>query len=185
MWYSINWKFWESSYPDHLKPQVLTWMIVGILSTALSLFYQLSICIVLVNIAGVSEKLIMSSKRKKTKEKDDKRELYKQAAEAFRQGLFPSVTASAAHYQVNHKTLRELVNSEGEYVGGGRKLSAFTREEESRLVKFVSDRLSLGCGIDFSQLSNIMQELANALQASNPDREFPSCWVSNYPHESC
>ena len=127
----------------------------------------------------------MSSKKKKIKDKkDEKRELYLQAAGAFRQGLFPSMTACAKHYNVNHKTLAECLKSKREYVGGGRKSTAFTAEEETKLVNFVSDRLSVGCGIDFSQLCNLMQELANALQASNPDRKFPSSWVSNFPHES-
>ena len=31
---------------------------------------------------------------------------------------------------------------------------------------------------------SVMQELANTLQAPNPDREFPSSWESNYPQES-
>ena len=132
----------------------------------------------------VSEQLIMSSKKKKLKEKDERREQYNQAAEAFRQGLFPSVTACAGHFGVNHKTLMDCIKSEREFVGCGRKSSTFTTEEESRLVKFVSDRLSLGCGIDFSQLCTVIQELANTLQTSNPEREFPSSWVSIYTHES-
>ena len=82
----------------------------------------------------------MSSKRKKTKDnKDDKRELYNQAKEAFHQGLFPSVTACAVHFKVNHKTLGECIKFKREYVGGERKGQAFTTEEESRLVQFVSD----------------------------------------------
>ena len=96
----------------------------------------------------------MSSKKKKTKEKDERRELYNQAAEAFRQGLFPSMTACAGHFGVNHKTLIKCLESEREYVGCGRKSSTFSMEEESKLVKFVSDHLSLGCGINFSQLSH-------------------------------
>ena len=57
---------------------------------------------------------------------------------------------------------------------------AFTTEEESRLVKFVSDRLSLGCGIDFSQLCTVIQELANTHQApdlhqARPPSAFQLC----------
>ena len=111
----------------------------------------------------------MSSKKKKIKEKDERRELYNQAADAFRQGLFPSVTACAGHFGVNHKTLIKCLKSEREYVGCGRKSSTFSTEEEAKIVQHVSDRLSVGCGIDFSQLCNVMQELANTLQASNPD----------------
>ena len=116
----------------------------------------------------------MSSKKRKLKEKDERREQYNQAAEAFRQGLFPSVTACAGHFGVNHKTLMNCIKSEREFVGCGRKSSTFTKEEESRLVKFVSDRLSLGSGIDFSQLCTVIHELANTLQTSSPEREFPS-----------
>ena len=87
----------------------------------------------------VSEQLIMSSKKKKLKEKDERREQYNQAAEAFRQGLFPSVTACAGHFGVNQKNLMNCIKSEREFVGCGRQSSTFTTEEESRLVKFVSD----------------------------------------------
>ena len=104
-------------------------MIVGIVSSALSLRY-------LEYLSIVSEQLIMSSKKKKLKEEDERREQYNQAAEAFRQGLFPSVTACAGHFGVNHKTLMNCIKSEREFVGCGRKSSTFTTEEESRLVKF-------------------------------------------------
>ena len=122
----------------------------------------------------------MSSKKRKLKEKDERREQYNQAAEAFRQGLFPSVTACAGHFGVNHKTLMNCIKSEREFVGCGRKSSTFTTEEESRLVKFVSDRLSLGCGIDFSQLCTVIQELANTHQApdlhqARPPSAFQLC----------
>ena len=102
----------------------------------------------------VSEQLIMSSKKKKLKEKDERREQYNQAAEAFRQGLFPSVTACAGHFGVNHKTLMNCIKSEREFVGCGRKSSTFTTEEESRLVKFVSDRLAVALTSANSALSS-------------------------------
>ena len=130
----------------------------------------------------VSDQLIMSSKKKKLKEKDERREQYNQAAEAFRQGLFPSVTACAGHFGVNHKTLMNCIKSEREFVGCGRKSSTFTTEEESILILY--NQLSLGCGIDFSQLCTVMQELANTLQTSNSESKVPSSWVSNYPHKS-
>ena len=83
-----------------------------------------------------------SSKKKKIKDnKDEKRERYNQAIEAFNQGLFPSVNACAENYGVNHSTLRKCLKSEREFVGGGRTGSAFTTQEESKLVQFVSDRL--------------------------------------------
>ena len=102
----------------------------------------------------VSEQLIMSSKKKKLKEKDERREQYNQAAEAFRQGLFPSVTACAGHFGVNHKTFMNCIKSEREFVGCGRKSSTFTTEEESRLVKFVSDRLAVALTSANSALSS-------------------------------
>ena len=73
----------------------------------------------------------------------------------FCQGLFPSMTACAGHYRVNHTTLRDCLKSKREFVGGGRKGSAFAADEEKKLVNFVSDQLSVGCGIDFKQLSMV------------------------------
>ena len=121
----------------------------------------------------------MSSKKKKQGKKQD----FKDAIKAYFQG-FGTVNACATHYGVCHSTLGYLIKYDKEYVGGGRTSSVFTQEEESNLVQFVSNRLSVGCGMDFCQLSLIIQELANALKASNPDREFPSSWESNFPHKS-
>ena len=99
-------------------------------------------------------------------------------------GLFPSVTACAKHFEVCHTTLGYLVKSGREFTGSGRQSSVFTEEEEEKIVKLVKDRLSLGCGMDFKQLCLLIQELINALNTSNPDREFPSSWEGNFPNES-
>ena len=74
----------------------------------------------------------MSSKKKKIQEnKDEKRELYNQAAEAFRQGLFPSVTACALHYKVNHTTLGTCIKDERDFVGGGRAVHSHLRRKKN------------------------------------------------------
>ena len=125
-----------------------------------------------------------SKKKKKTEENELKKGTYKEAVKALNRGLFPSVTACAKHFEVCHTTLGYLVKSGREFTGSGRQSSVFTEEEEEKIVKLVKDRLSLGCGMDFKQLCLLIQELINALNTSNPDREFPSSWEGNFPNES-
>ena len=122
-------------------------------------------------------------KKKKTKEeiKDEKRELHRQALEAFKQGQYPSVNSCASAYNISRKTLGRMIESNRDFIGGGRKSRIFTTEEEAKLVSFVSHRMSLGCGLDFSQLSLVIQELAIAVKSSNKDREFPSTWEELFP----
>ena len=61
--------------------------------------------------------------KKKTKEeiKDEKRELHRQALEAFKQGQYPSVNSCASAYNISRKTLGRMITSNREYIGGGRK----------------------------------------------------------------
>ena len=71
----------------------------------------------------------------------------------FCQGLFPSMTACAGHYRVNHTTLRDCLKSKREFVGGGRKGSAFAADEEKKLVNFVSDsNIKLSWPIELRQI---------------------------------
>ena len=56
--------------------------------------------------------------------------------------------------------------------------------EENQIVQHVRERVSIGCGVDFNQLCLLIQECVGALKVSNPDRQFPSSWESNYPDES-
>ena len=126
------------------------------------------------------------NKKKKSKEeiKAEKRELHRQALEAYKQGLYPSVNSCASAYNISRKTLGRMIESNRDFIGGGRKSGIFTTEEEAKLVSFVSHRMSLGCGLDFSQLSLVIQELAIAVKSSNKDREFPSTWEELFPPQS-
>ena len=123
-------------------------------------------------------------RKKLTKEdmKAEKKEKYQKAVEALKSGQFPNPSACARHFEVCAKTLRNLVKNDRDYIGGGRKTVIFTGEEENKLKEFVSERISLGCGLDFHQLCLTIQELIGRLRVANPDREFPD-WDSDYPPE--
>ena len=123
---------------------------------------------------------------KKSKEEitASKRARFGQAFEAFKQGVYPSVNSCALAFNVDRKTLGRMITSNRQYIGGGRKSVVFTAEEEAKLVNFVSQRLSFGCGLDFYQLCQVIQELATALCSSNPNREFPSTWEELFPPET-
>ena len=98
----------------------------------------------------------MSSKKKKIKDiKDEKRELYNQAAEAFLSRIVSIHDSLCWPLQGQSHNLERLSQIQERICCGGRKGSAFAADEEKKLVNFVSDQLSVGCGIDFKQLSMV------------------------------
>ena len=52
------------------------------------------------------------------------------------------------------------------------------------MTDYVSERMSLGCGLDFHQLCMTIQELIGMLRVANPDRKFFTKWDSDFPEES-
>lgn len=121
-------------------------------------------------------------KQQAPSKKDEKKEIYKKALEALKSGQFANPNSCANHFGVCAKTLRSLFKEDRDYVGGGRKTTIFTAEEENKLKEFVTERLSLGCGLDYHQLCLTIQELIGRLRVANPDRQF-SDWDSDFPPE--
>ena len=126
----------------------------------------------------------LEAERNKNVRNRDKKELFQMAVEALQSGQFQSTNACAKHFQITYSTLRRVVMEERQYVGSGRKSSVFTPAEESKITKFVNERISLGCDIDFNQLCLIMKELIGALRAADPSRQFPPSFDSDFPNES-
>ena len=60
----------------------------------------------------------------------------------------------------------------------------FTDDEEKRIVKFVTDRVNLGVGVDFHQLSCVLQELLLELSKGDKERHIPASWVKCYPEST-
>ena len=83
--------------------------------------------------------------------------IHREASETFKQGLYPSVNSCAKAYNVDKKTLSRMITDNRDYIGGGRQSGIFIAEEESKLLGFVSQRLRLGCGLDFHQLYELSQ----------------------------
>ena len=125
----------------------------------------------------------VKKKKKEAFTKAKKKEIYDKALEALKSGQFPNPNSCATHFGVCAKTLRYLIKENKEFVGGGRKTGIFTAEEEKKLTDFVSERLSLGCGLGFHQLSLTIQELIGILRVANPDRQFSPDWESDSPPE--
>ena len=70
---------------------------------------------------NVEENSRNTKKKSKEEFRAAKRRLYRQASEAFKQGLFPSLNSCASAYNVSRKTLGRMITSNREYIGGGRK----------------------------------------------------------------
>ena len=74
------------------------------------------------------------------------------------------------------KTLNNLFKENREYFGGGRQTVIFSAEEENKLTDYVTERMFLGCKLDFHQLCSTIQELIGMLRVVNPDRQFSTKW---------
>ena len=114
--------------------------------------------------------------RTKRQKKKDKNEITKQkyaaAIAAFKSGDHKSVNACAKAYGVNQSSLASYLKSGKCFVGGGKQSIVFTIAEEKRIIQFVTDRVNLGVGLDFSQLSSVIQELL--LELRKVDKEIYS-----------
>ena len=126
----------------------------------------------------------VKKKKKEASNKDEKKEIYDKALKALKSGQFPNPNSCAVHFGVCAKTLSNLFKENREYVGGGRQTVIFTAEEEKKLTDYVTERMSLGCGLDFHQLCSTIQELIGILRVANPDRKFSTKWESDFPEVS-
>ena len=94
----------------------------------------------------------VKKKKKEASNKDEQKEIYSKALESLKSGQFPNPNSCAVHFGVCPKTLRNLFKENREYVGGGRQTVIFTAEEANKFTDYVSERMSLGCRLDFHQL---------------------------------
>ena len=108
---------------------------------------------------------------KKRKDKlNEKKAVAHKALEAFNRGKFKSVRSCALFYKMPKSTLYDLVVTGSELQGTGRKLKCLTAEEESKIVKHVKWRASVGCGLQWRQLQPLIQEVLLGVKTANPDR---------------
>ena len=128
--------------------------------------------------------IVVEGEKEKVGKPEKKEELYKKAVEAFENKLFPSITSTATHYGVSVSTLRRLLAQDRSYIGCGKKSSVLSEEEEKQIVDHVLWRADHGCGLNNRQLSLLIQELIQRLREVNPQREFPSSWLSDFPDKS-
>ena len=114
------------------------------------------------------------TKSKKTQQKREdkslKMNLYQQAVDAFKRGDFKSMRKCSEFFKVPNSTLRDLVRNGGIYKGSGKHSSCLSFEEETAIVDHVKWRASIGCGVDFRQLQDLIQESLLAIKQANPER---------------
>ena len=130
----------------------------------------------------------INKKRTKRQQKHDKNEERKQKYEAaiagFQSGHYKSVNACAKTFGVNQGVLAGYLRSGNKFVGAGKQSIVFTKDEEERIVQFVIDRVNLGVGVDFHQLSLIIQELLIELKKGDKERYIPPSWEKCYPQDT-
>ena len=76
--------------------------------------------------------------------------------------------------KVNQSCLATYLKLGKGFVGAGKQSIVFTDDEEKRIVKFVTDRVNLGVGVDFHQLSCVLQELLLELSKGDKERHIPA-----------
>ena len=77
------------------------------------------------------------------------------AMEAYKANLFRSVRACALAHRVSPNTLgRMLKDPEREFIGRGKGnvSKVFSKEEEIRIAAHITERMTLGCGLDVLQV---------------------------------
>ena len=118
-------------------------------------------------------KKYMTKYRKKVKSHElraKKKESFKRALIDCAKGRFSSIKKCAAYHKVAYSTLYTLFTRGEEYKGSGGANKVLTIEEEASIVSHVKWRASVGCGITWSQLTSLIQEVLSALTTSNPER---------------
>ena len=92
------------------------------------------------------------------------------AVTAYKRGKFKSMLQCAKAYNIPQSTLYDLIRTGGEYQGRGKQSGCLTQEEEGAIVQHVKWRVAVGCGVDWRQLQNLIQEVLLGIKVANPER---------------
>jgi hypothetical protein len=84
---------------------------------------------------------------------------------------FSSIKKCAVYHKAAFSTLCPLFTRGGDYKGSGGANKVLSIDEEASIVSHVKWRASVGCGITWSQLTSLIQEVLIALTTSNPERQ--------------
>ena len=91
----------------------------------------------------------LTKRQRKNDARENKKKKYEAAIAGFRLGDYKSVNACAKAFGVNQSCLATYLKSGKGFVGAGKQSIVFTHDKEKRIVKFVTDRVNLGVGVDF------------------------------------
>ena len=119
-------------------------------------------------------KKYLTKYRKKVKSYEErlkKKESFNRALKDCAKGRFSSIKKCAAYHKVAYSTLYTLFTRGEEYKGSGGANKVLSIDEEASIVSHVKWRASVGCGITWSQLTSLIQEVLVALANSNPERQ--------------
>ena len=109
-------------------------------------------------------------KQKSLMKKDMRQQQFNKAKKDYLRGTFKSLHTCAKFYKVPYSTLYGMVQNDGVYSGSGRKSNVLSSDEELLVTKHVKWRASVGCGLTWSGLQKLVQEILIAATTSNTDR---------------
>ena len=107
---------------------------------------------------------------KSTLNKEKKKQQFEVAKDSYLRGKFKSIQKCANFYKVPYTTLYNILNNNGEFKGSGRSSCVLKLVEEDLVVSHVKWRASVGCGLSWSGLQKLIQEILVSAKLSNPDR---------------
>ena len=122
---------------------------------------------------GTKPKVYKTKSRKKIdakKGKLEKKLRFEEAKEKYLQGKFKSLNKCARFYKLPYATLYRMVESNDEFKGSGRFSGVLKPEEEELIINHVKWRASVGCGLTWTGLQKLIQEILIGAKQSNPDR---------------
>lgn len=95
--------------------------------------------------------------------KEEKKMLYNQAIQAFRDHHFEKIGTCAKHFGLDPKSLKRMILEERGFVGGGKNSKILRPEEETKLVAHLSWCKRVGFGLTYNSLRSLIQELLVAV----------------------
>ena len=125
------------------------------------------------NPGKVRPKTYMTKSRLKSKcvlDKKKRKDQFHKAKQSFLNGKFKSLNRCAKFYKVPYSTLHNIVHKDVEFCGSGKVSSVLTPEEEQLVIKHIKWRASVGCGLTWTGLQKLIQEILTAAKVSNSER---------------
>ena len=120
-----------------------------------------------------------------SKRRESKQHKFDIAKKEYLRGRFKTLNKCAKFYKVPYSTLYRLLSDDGQYSGSGRFSHVLLPDEEKLVVDHVKWRASVGCGLNWCGLQQLIREILVGAKRANPERitgyettgQTPNIWM--------